>query len=146
MSDRHCNRLVRIAGLSLTSAMDTIFIRGLRIDAVIGIHDWERRVQRPLIFDLALGLDTRAAAASDAMQDAVDYAAVAQVVRDVLAAGQPQLLETLAQRLARELFARFPIQALKLLIDKPGAIADVKGVGVEINRVRADFAAEAPAG
>lgn len=121
--------------------MDKVFIRGLRFDALIGVHDWERRVQRPLIFDLDLGVDTRVAASSDRVRDAVDYAAVAQTVRDVAQQLQPQLLETLAEHLARTLFDRFPLLSLRLSIDKPGAIADVRGVGVEIERRREDYAA-----
>ncbi|MGQ0620854.1 MAG: dihydroneopterin aldolase [Panacagrimonas sp.] len=121
--------------------MDTVFIRGLRIDGIIGVHDWERTLIRPLIFDLALGLDTREAAASDRVGDAVDYSAVAQVVRDITDSLKPQLLETLAETIARQMFERFPILSLRLEIDKPGAIPDVKGVGVRIDRRREDYAA-----
>ncbi|MGQ0530098.1 MAG: dihydroneopterin aldolase [Panacagrimonas sp.] len=121
--------------------MDKVFIRGLRVEAVIGVHDWERRVQRPLLFDIELGVDTREAASSDRVRDAVDYAAVSDLVRQTTQSLKPQLLETLAETLSRQLFERFPILSLRLSIDKPGAIADVKGVGVEIDRRREDYAA-----
>lgn len=121
--------------------MDKVFIRGLRVEAVIGVHDWERQLLRPLLFDLELGLDTRPAASSDRVRDAVDYAAVAETVRTLARDLQPQLLETLAETLARRLFEQFPILCLRLSIDKPGAIADVRGVGVEIDRRREDYAA-----
>lgn len=120
--------------------MDTVFIRGLRIDGIIGVYDWERTLIRPLIFDLALGVDTREAAASDRVRDAVDYAAVSQLVRDVTASLKPLLLETLAETISRQMFERFPILSLRLEIDKPGAIPDVKGVGVVIDRRREDYA------
>lgn len=121
--------------------MDRVFVRGLRVEAIVGIHDWERGLRRPLIFDLSLGIDTRNAAASDHVRDAVDYAAVCDTVRSVTEALQPQLLETLAEKIARTLFERFPILALTLSIDKPGAVPDVKGVGVQIDRTREDYAA-----
>lgn len=121
--------------------MDKIFIRSLRIDTIIGIYDWERTLQRPLVFDLELGLDTRQAASSDHVRDAVDYAAVSDTVREIAITLKPQLLETLAETIARTLFERFAILSLRLSIDKPGAIADVKGVGVEIDRRREDYAA-----
>jgi 7,8-dihydroneopterin aldolase/epimerase/oxygenase len=120
--------------------MDRVFVRGLRVEAIIGIHDWERGLKRPLVFDLALGVDTREAAASDHVRDAVDYGAVCETVRSIAQTLQPQLLETLAEKIARTLFERFPIQSLKLTIDKPGAVPDVKGVGVEIDRRREDYA------
>lgn len=120
--------------------MDTIFIRGLQVETIIGIYDWERTLVRPLIFDLELGTDTREAAASDRMRDSIDYAAVGQAVRDIALNLKPQLLETLAETIARALFNQFPILSLRLSIDKPGAIPDVKGVGVRIDRRREDYA------
>lgn len=120
--------------------MDKIFIRGLRVETIIGIYDWERTLLRPLIFDLELGFDTREAASSDRMRDSIDYAAVGQTVRDIALSLKPQLLETLAEKIARALFDGFPILSLRLSIDKPGAIPDVKAVGVEIDRRREDYA------
>lgn len=120
--------------------MDSIFIRGLKVETIIGIYDWERTLVRPLIFDLELGTDTRDAAASDRMRDSIDYAAVGNTVREIALNLKPQLLETLAEKIARTLFDQFPILSLKLSIDKPGAIPDVKGVGVSIDRRREDYA------
>ncbi|MGQ0697145.1 MAG: dihydroneopterin aldolase [Panacagrimonas sp.] len=120
--------------------MDKIFIRGLKVETIIGIHDWERTLLRPLIFDLELGCDTREAASSDRMRDSVDYSAVSETVREIALALKPQLLETLAEKIARALFERFPILSVRLVVDKPGAIPDVKGVGVEIDRRREDYA------
>lgn len=120
--------------------MDRVFIRGLKLEGIIGVYDWERTLRRPLVFDLSLGIDTRQAASSDHVRDAVDYAAVRETVKEIVDSRQPQLLETLAETISRTLFDRFPITALTLSIDKPGAIPDVKGVGVEIDRRREDYA------
>lgn len=120
--------------------MDKIFIRGLKVETIIGIYDWERTLLRPLIFDLELGFDVREAASSDRMRDSIDYAAVGKTVTDIALTLKPQLLETLAEKIARALFDQFPILSLRLVIDKPGAIPDVKGIGVEIDRRREDYA------
>lgn len=120
--------------------MDKIFIRGLRIETIVGVHDWERTLERPLVFDLELGLDTREAASSDRLRDAVDYSAVSDTVREIAISLKPQLVETLAEKIARTLFDRFPILSLRLVVDKPGALPNVKGVGVEIDRRREDYA------
>lgn len=120
--------------------MDKIYIRGLRVETIIGIYDWERTLVRPLVFDVELGFDTREAASSDRMRDSIDYAAVGQTIREIAQELKPQLLETLAEKIARTLFDRFPILSVRLTIDKPGAIPDVKGVGVEIDRRREDYA------
>ena len=120
--------------------MDKVFIRGLQVEGIVGIHDWERKLPRPLLFDLELGVDIREAASSDRVRDAVDYAAVADVVAQLVREQQPALLETLAERLSRALFDRFPILSLRLTVHKPGAVADTKSVGVEIDRRREDYA------
>ena len=55
---------------------DTVFIEGLQIDALIGVHDWERQSPRPLVFDLQLAFDNRVPASSDALVDTLDYEAI----------------------------------------------------------------------
>ncbi|MGH8539130.1 MAG: dihydroneopterin aldolase [Stenotrophobium sp.] len=120
--------------------MDKVFIRGLEASTIIGIRESEKRAARPLLLDLEMGVDTRPAAASDKVRDAIDY----QVVRDAVVAfvtrERVDLLETLAERLSRHLFAEFTIDSLRLRITKPGAVAGVKAVGVEIERLRGDYA------
>ena len=120
--------------------MDKIFIRGLKVETIIGVYGWERTVMRPLLFDLDLGMDLRIAASSDHVRDAIDYAAVHETVTRIAKDLQPALLETLAETLARTLFQEFPLDTLRLAIHKPGAIP-VEDVGVEIERRREDYAA-----
>ena len=121
--------------------MDKIFLRGIEVETIIGIHAWEQRAPRPLILDLELGTDIRDAASSDHVRDAMDYAAVHALVVKFVGETQVGLLETLAERLSRQLFQQFPILSLRLSINKPGAVAGVKAMGVEIDRRREDYAA-----
>ncbi|HEY0916809.1 MAG TPA: dihydroneopterin aldolase [Solimonas sp.] len=121
--------------------MDKIFLRGLQVETIIGIHAWEQRAPRPLILDLEMGTDIRDAASSDHVRDAIDYAAVTAAVVKFVSETQVGLLETLAERLSRLLFQQFPILSLRLSINKPGAVPDVKAMGVEIERRREDYAA-----
>lgn len=120
--------------------MDKILIHKLRVEARIGIHGWERELLRPLIFDLELRTDIREAAASDHIRDAVDYSVISARVAEITRREQPQLLETLVERIARELFRDFPLMSLRLRVDKPGAIPGALSVGVEIERRREDYA------
>ncbi len=115
---------------------DTVFIEGLQVEALIGVYAREREARQPLLFDLALDFDNRAPAASDAVADTVDYAAVCAAVRDFVARQRPQLLETLAEGLAAELLRGFGIATLRLRIRKPNAAAALgaASVGVEIVR------------
>ena len=111
-----------------------VFIRALRIDTVIGVHDWERQVQQSLLLDLEMSADIRAAAASDEVADALDYSAVADRLREYAAAHSVQLVETLAERLAALLREEFGVSWVRLRLCKPGAVADARDVGVIIER------------
>jgi dihydroneopterin aldolase len=121
--------------------MDTVFISALHIETIIGVHAFEQNAPRPLILDLEMGVDIREAAASDRIRDAVDYSAVADAIARLAAARRFQLLETLAETIARMVFERFPIATLDLSIGKPGAIDAARTVGVRISRTREDYAA-----
>lgn len=114
--------------------MDTVRIRGLKVEAIVGVHDWERRLPRPVVIDLELAADVTRAAKSDALKDALDYAAVAQTVSAFAAASKFQLIETLAERLAAKLQKDFGVAWLKVEVHKPGAVAGAQDVSVAIER------------
>jgi dihydroneopterin aldolase len=120
--------------------MDKTFIRGIEAHTIIGVYAAEKLAKRPLLLDLELVMDTRVAAASDKLRDALDYQAISDAVVAFVERERVELLETLAERLSRHLFADFPIDSLVLRITKPGAVAGVQAVGVEIERQRGDYA------
>lgn len=122
-------------------ALDTVFIQSLHIETIIGVHAFEQNAPRPLLLDLEMGTDIREAASSDRIRDAVDYSAVADAIAKLATGRRFQLIETLAETLARMLFERFPITSLTMSIGKPGAIDAAKTVGVRISRRREDYAA-----
>ena len=114
--------------------MDTIRLRGLKAEGIVGVHDWERRQPRPIVVDLELATDAARAAKKDALKDALDYAAVAQAVMQVVATSEFQLIETLAERLAEKLQKDFGVAWLRLELHKPGAVPGAQDVSVSIER------------
>ncbi len=114
--------------------MDTVRIRGLKVEGIVGVHDWERKVPRPVVIDLELAADIVRAARHDALKDALDYAAVAQLVTEFVSTSDFQLIETLAERLAEKVQKNFGVAWLKLEVHKPGAIAGAQDVSVVIER------------
>ena len=113
---------------------DIVYIHGLRVEAVIGIHAWERHVRQELVIDLEMAWDTARAAAGDAIAGALDYQHVAERV-SVLVAGQScGLVETLAERIAQALRAEYGLPWLRVKIGKPGAVPAARDVGVIIER------------
>ena len=122
---------------------DRIFLRGLTAECVIGFIDWERRVKQTVVVDLELPVDCRHAAVTDDVADTVDYKKVSKRVLAFIEASEFKLVETLAQRLAMLILEEFPIEWLRLSINKPGAIRNSRDVGVSIERSRADLSAAA---
>jgi len=114
--------------------MDIIFIRDLRVDAVIGIYDWERAIKQTLSFDLELATDIAGAAASDHIDEALNYKAVAKRVINFVESSDFQLVETLAERVAELVRSEFAVPWLRLTLNKGGAVRGAKGVGVVIER------------
>lgn len=116
--------------------MDIVFIRDLRVRALVGIFEWERRIRQELRFDIEMGCDIRKAAGSDDIADALDYKAVSQRVKAHVEESSFQLVEALAESLATLILSEFPVSSVKLTLNKTGAVRDARDVGVIIERKR----------
>ena len=114
--------------------MDIIFLRDLRISTVIGIYDWERRIRQTVSLDLEMAADMRKAAASDAIEDTLNYKAVAKRVISFVEESRFQLVETLAERVAELVLREFQIPWLRVRLNKTGAVRGARDVGVIIER------------
>ena len=114
--------------------MDTVFIRGLKAKAVIGVFDWEKQIRQNLILDLDLRADVAHAAASDTLEDAVDYKAISQRVVEFVEDSQYQLVESLAEAVARIVREEFAVSWVRIRIAKPFAVRTAQEVGVVIER------------
>lgn len=114
--------------------MDTVFIEDLRIDAVIGIYDWERRVRQTLSFDIEMAFDNTVPAASDDIALTLNYKEVSKRLIDYVGASSFGLVETLAERCAGIIREEFGVGWVRLKLSKPGAVRGAKAVGVCIER------------
>ena len=114
--------------------MDTVFINDLRIETIIGIYDWERKVRQTISLDLEMGADIRRAAATDAIDDTLNYKAVAKRLIAFVGASEYQLVETLAEKITEIVLSEFAVPWLRLTVRKPGAVRGSRDVGVIIER------------
>ena len=114
--------------------MDTIFVRSLTIDAILGVHPHEREKPQPVRISFAMATDASRAAREDDIGEAVDYAAAARRVAALTVEGRFQLVETLAEHIAALLLHEFPIQRVRVEVEKPDALAEAESVGVTIER------------
>lgn len=99
--------------------MDKIFLEDLRVDTIIGIYDWERKKRQTLRFDLEMDWDISTAAASDDINDTLDYGAISEALVGFVEDSDYQLIEALANDLAALLISTFAIPKLKLTLTKP---------------------------
>jgi dihydroneopterin aldolase len=114
--------------------MDIIFLRQLKIDTVIGIFDWERKIKQTVVLDLEMGADIRKAAASDHIDDTLNYKAVAKRLIQFVSESDFQLVETLTERVAEIILTEFPVPWVRVTLNKQGAVRGARDVGVIIER------------
>jgi dihydroneopterin aldolase len=116
--------------------MDIVFIEDLRIETVIGIYDWERKIKQTIAIDLEMAFDNRKPASSDKIDDTLDYKAVSKRLIAFVENSHFELVETLAERSAEIVMQEFNVPWLRLKLSKPGAVTGSKAVGVRIERGR----------
>lgn len=114
--------------------MDIIYINDLRIETVIGIFDWERKIKQTVVLDIEMAGDCRKAAENDSVDDTVNYKSVAKRLIAFVGDSEYQLVETLAERCAEIVVNEFQVPWVKLRINKQGALRGARDVGVIIER------------
>ena len=114
--------------------MDIVYVRDLQVDTIIGIYDWERKVRQTVSLDLEMAFDIRRAAASDSIEDTLDYKAVSKRLIAFIQDSQFQLIERMAEQCAQIVLSEFNVPWLRLRLSKPGAVRGAKDVGVIIER------------
>ena len=119
--------------------MDKIFLTALNVECIVGIWEWERRVKQTVIIDVELAADIRRAAASDSIEDTIDYKRVAKRLLAFVGESQFQLVETLTEQIARMIVTEFGVSWVKVRLNKRGAIRGARDVGIEIERRAADY-------
>lgn len=114
--------------------MGIVFLRDLRVETIIGIFEWERSTRQLVAIDLEMAADTARAAATDSIDDALDYKAISKRLIDFVSSSSFQLVETLAEEIARIVREEFAVPWVKVTLSKPGAIRGARDVGVIIER------------
>ncbi len=114
--------------------MDKIFLNELKVETVIGIWEWERKIRQTVVIDLEMSADITKAAATDSVEDTLNYKLVAKRIQQFVEDSSYQLVETLAEKIAAIVRDEFEVQWVKVRVNKPGAIRGSRDVGVLIER------------
>jgi dihydroneopterin aldolase len=119
---------------------DVILLHGIQVPAALGVTAGERRLRRPVLLDLEVESDLRAAGRSDRIGDTFHYKRIFEVVEDVASSYEHKLVEALADRIARAVLEKFEAEAVSVSVRKPTPIAGVlQYAGVRIRRTRDDL-------
>jgi len=122
-----------------TRSHDIIFLGGLTTECIIGIWDWERRVKQKIVLDIEMAADIRKAAASDHIDDTLDYKRVSKRLLQFVGDSQFQLVETLTERIAEIVVTEFDVPWVRVRLNKQGAIRGSRDVGILVERRREDY-------
>ena len=114
--------------------MDKVFIRGLEVEGIIGIFQWEREVKQIISVDIEMDFDNKRAAKSDSIEDALNYKLVGKRITSFVKNSKFQLVETLAENISKIILKEFPVTTVKVTLSKPGALRGSNSVGISITR------------
>lgn len=116
------------------ASTDSIFLRDLRVRTIVGIWEWERRMPQEVSIDLEMSADIARAAASDDIQDTLNYKGVSQAVKAFVAESRFNLIETMAEQIAGLIRNDFGVRWVRVQVHKPWAIRGARDVGISIER------------
>jgi FolB domain-containing protein len=122
--------------------MDKVIIKDLLVRGILGINPDERVNRQDILINLVLWTDMRPAAASDDIEQAVNYRTISKQIIEHVEASSDFLVEKLATDIARIILTEYGVARARVRVEKPGALRFARSVGVEIERDRADFNAE----
>jgi 2-amino-4-hydroxy-6-hydroxymethyldihydropteridine diphosphokinase len=118
---------------------DQIHIKDLLLRTIIGINDEERRNRQDVLINIILYADTRAAGASDDIQDAVNYRTITKRIIKLVEGSQFYLVEKLVAEIAAICLEDPRVTRATVRVEKPGALRFARSVGVEIDRRRTEL-------
>jgi 7,8-dihydroneopterin aldolase/epimerase/oxygenase len=119
--------------------MDKIYITGLSIDCVVGIWEWERQIKQTIVLDIEMAADIRKSAATDQIDDTIDYKSVSKRLISFVGESGFQLVETLTERIAEIIIKEFKVPWVKVKLNKHMALRGARDVGILIERTAADY-------
>jgi dihydroneopterin aldolase len=119
---------------------DVILLEGIQVPAALGVTVAERRMRRPVVLDIEVETDLRAAGHSDRVRQTVNYKNIFEIAEDVAGNREHRLVESLSDNIARAVLSKFDVDAVSVTVRKPTPIAGVlRYAGVRIRRTRDDL-------
>jgi len=116
--------------------VNRIYIRDLEVECIIGTEPHERVERQSVLINICLDCDFARACESDALDDTMDYKSLKDEIAGVVSESSFLLLEKMAGEIAKICLGRDLVSAVRVTVDKPGALSGARSVAVEIERSR----------
>ena len=113
---------------------DKVFIEDLEVETIIGIFGWERKVKQTVKISLEMDFNISDAAKTDNIDQALDYKSIGKDISGFVVNSSFQLVETMADKIAKRVLKNKSIEKVKVKVEKPGALRGSKSVGINIER------------
>ena len=118
---------------------DKIYVEDLRVNATIGIFDWEKKIKQDVSISYEIPHDNVKAAKADAIEATTDYKSITKGIISFVENNKFELVETFAEKIAELVIKDFNIDEIRLRVSKPGALRFSKDVGVIIERDKSSY-------
>lgn len=115
---------------------DQILIRDLQVHCTIGIQEWERLTRQAVLINLELFTDSSQAGQSDRIEDTVNYKSLSKQIIAHAEGSACFLVEALAEQISGLCLEHPRVQAVRVTVEKPGALRFARSVGISILRSR----------
>lgn len=122
----------------MENRLDRIEIHDLLLRCIVGINESERKNKQDVLINIVMWADTRPAAQTDNIDDAVNYRTVTKRVIEHVETSEYYLVERLVERIAGICLQDPRVETVQVALEKPGALRFARSVGVTIIRTRAD--------
>lgn len=113
-----------------------IRIKNLKLKTVIGVYEWEKKINREIIVNTEIESNNLNSLKSDKLSDTIDYDIIIKIVKDVVEKGGFKLIEKMAGEIIKKIMQDQRIKRCKLEIDKVGVAAEVDSCSIEIEEKR----------
>jgi dihydroneopterin aldolase len=114
-----------------------VFLRDMVLEASIGVYQREHEARQRIRVNVDLAVDDPAGGVGpDDLARVVDYGAVAESVRRIVASGHIRLVETLAERIAEACLTDARVATARIRVEKLDILPDAESAGVEVERRR----------
>jgi dihydroneopterin aldolase len=108
------------------------FVRDIRVDAEVGVYDYEYGRTQPLVVEVELDV---APSGFEELGDIINYENIIAWTREVAASGHIELVETFAHRVALACMRDGRVLAARVRVEKPEALAPaIAGVEITLRR------------